>query len=126
MITSTEFIDSLLRRPVKEVQKDWGFERWFINDKENDLCYKELHIDSGKGFSNHFHDKKQEYFCVKSGRLWVRITDTANREKSSRHLDAGDILSLPRLVPHEVKAPLGDVVITEISTFHDDADSFRI
>tara|TARA_Y100000361_G_scaffold153719_1_gene176345 strand:- start:2016 stop:2387 length:372 start_codon:yes stop_codon:yes gene_type:complete len=112
-------------RNTKFVNKSWGSELWIVNDKENDYCGKILEIDPGKGTSLHFHSNKHETFFVLEGDLELTIIDTETCEPSLICLRKGDTFVLDRNVPHRLEAS-GGCKVMEISTFHEDSDSYRV
>lgn len=118
-------IEANKRSEYKEVQKDWGYEKWIVNDEKNNYCGKFLHLKKGEGFGRHFHLDKAETFYVGVGKVELSITDTKDRSVYKIILNEGDSYDIDRLVPHSVLA-LEDSTIIEFSTFHRDEDSYRI
>ena len=109
----------------KEVIKGWGKETWIVNSFEEDYCGKILTIDPGKSTSLHFHSNKHETFYLLEGSLELTIVDTENCEESLICLEPGDIYTINRNVPHRLESSIGCKII-EVSTFHEDNDSYRI
>jgi rfaE bifunctional protein nucleotidyltransferase chain/domain len=109
---------------MKFVPKGWGYEHWLVN---NDVyCGKKLFIHRGLRFSWHYHKVKHETFYVESGRCAVMHGNLDDIEVAAMStLEAGDRMEIPPLLRHQVLA-LQDTVIIEISTHHEDSDSYRI
>ena len=82
---------------AKKVDKDWGYEIWMANNEKENYCGKILYIKFGHSTSMHFHQKKH-----------------------------GEVFVLDRLMPHRLVPKGGDVKFVEISTFHEDSDSYRV
>jgi mannose-6-phosphate isomerase-like protein (cupin superfamily) len=108
--------------------KKWGLDNgigevWIVN---NDLyCLKILKFGAGKKFSNHFHWKKDETWYVTVGQLVLKSFDLKNGTEMQTTLNPGDIINIPPGNPHQLTAII-DSVIYEVSTKHDDSDSYRI
>jgi mannose-6-phosphate isomerase-like protein (cupin superfamily) len=115
---------------TKTVHKDWGSELWLANNKEHDYCGKILTINPGFSTSLHFHSNKHETFYILEGELEVVTVDTDTTEKSFYCLTAGDSFEINPLIPHRLCAntpgKAGRVKLIEISTFHEDSDSYRV
>jgi quercetin dioxygenase-like cupin family protein len=107
----------------KIVNKGWGRERWLCNNEE--YCGKLLEFDSGSKFSMHYHIKKRESFYVLKGFLVLTFFNLENADMKSQNLLEGQVIEIPRNVPHQIEAK-EDSVIIEISTHHEDSDSYRI
>lgn len=107
----------------KEVEKGWGSESWLCNNDE--YCGKLLYFMEGSEFSNHFHIKKRETFFVLTGELLFKYIDLETAEPMEQKISQGDSIEIPRCVPHQIKA-LTDATIIEVSTHHEDSDSYRI
>jgi mannose-6-phosphate isomerase-like protein (cupin superfamily) len=116
---------SALTKP-KIVDKDWGHEIWLTNNKEENYCGKILYIKDGRSTSMHFHSKKHETFYILEGNLDIEIIDTITTDKYTKTITSGDAFVLDRLVPHRLIPNGGDVKFVEISTFHEDSDSYRV
>lgn len=110
----------------KKVSKSWGYELWLANNKDNDYCGKILFIKERHSTSMHFHVNKHETFYVLEGMLKVEVihTDTATTEKHI--VIQGDTFEVDRAIPHKLVAMNGSVKFVEISTFHEDSDSYRV
>lgn len=105
------------------VEKGWGNEIVICNTSE--YCGKLLNFKAGSEFSNHFHIKKRETFYVLVGELVFKYFDLTNAKHMERVILAGNVIEIPRCVPHQVKA-IVDSTIIEVSTTHEDSDSYRI
>lgn len=111
-----------------EVLKKWGRERIIFNNKDLNLCIKELCLDASKRLyesSLHYHPIKDEVFIVQKGVILFReIVDNSIVE---RQLIPGDVVQLPRGKKHQFACGSDkDAVILEISTWHSDNDVVRV
>tara|TARA_B100000427_G_scaffold323043_1_gene325912 strand:- start:2152 stop:2508 length:357 start_codon:yes stop_codon:yes gene_type:complete len=111
---------------TKKVEKSWGHEIWLANNKEENYCGKILYVKEGKSSSMHFHSKKHESFYILEGTLCIHILDTETTETTPIYLEKGKSFEIGRLVPHKLEAFKGPVKFIEISTFHEDSDSYRV
>jgi len=106
------------RRPAI-IRKVWGHENVLVSEPEYTL--KELHVYAGKRCSLHYHQLKKETFLVQSG--LVRL------ERPGLNLDellkSGEQRTIMPMTPHRFSSVHGAVIL-EVSTFHDDADVFRL
>jgi len=111
----------------KKVKKEWGYEIWLANNKEENYCGKILYIKSGFSSSMHYHAEKHETFYILEGGLRVETIDTETAKRNTRVLKEGDTLEIQRFLPHQL-SPVGnsDVTFIEVSTFHKDSDSYRV
>lgn len=105
------------------VKKGWGYERIIVNNEE--YCGKILVFEKGFSFSCHYHILKQETWYVNKGRFNFWWIDTEKGEKLLRILEVGEVVTIPRGLPHQLEA-LEDGEIFEISTQHFDSDSYRV
>jgi quercetin dioxygenase-like cupin family protein len=103
--------------------KGWGEETWIINTDR--YCGKLLNFHPGARFSDHYHLVKDETWYVLRGRLQLSYYDLANADRLSRELMPGDVVHIPPGAPHQLLA-IEESVIIEVSTPHDEADSYRI
>jgi len=111
---------------MKDVKKDWGSETWLANNEKEDYCGKILYIKNGKSTSMHFHAKKHESFYILEGTLCIHIINTRTTEITAHYIKQGERFVMERFVPHKLEACEGPVNFIEISTFHEDNDSYRI
>ncbi|MFA6502903.1 MAG: cupin domain-containing protein [Candidatus Paceibacterota bacterium] len=103
--------------------KGWGEETWIINTDK--YCGKLLTFNKEASFSDHFHVNKDETWYVLEGKLELRYYNLANAEKKTAVLTKGDVVHIPPTKPHQLRALEASVII-EVSTPHDEADSYRI
>lgn len=98
-------------------EKVWGREFWIEN---NDLyCCKVLVLDAGRQCSLHSHKLKDETFLMLSGRLVMEIGDAVETMRP------GDFIRLRPDTVHRFRGVEPSVMV-EVSTHHDEADSYRI
>lgn len=116
------FIESYKLQALKTT-KGWGSETLICNNPY--FCGKILRFNKGNKFSSHFHVNKEEVFFVLNGSLNLTLIDTSNASKHTEVLKAGDIIEIPRHLPHQIEA-IEDCEIIEFSTHHEDADSYRV
>jgi mannose-6-phosphate isomerase-like protein (cupin superfamily) len=114
-----------MRTQAKHIDKEWGYEKWLANNKENNYCGKILHVNAGHGFSMHLHADKHETFYILSGSAKLEIINTKTTEISTIELNEGDCYVIDRLVPHRIEA-ITELDIIESSTYHRDEDSYRV
>jgi len=114
-----------LGKPAK-VNKQWGYEIWLINNKEENYCGKILYINEGCSTSMHFHANKHESFYILKGKLQIDILDTLTTKIHPKTLHEGEVFSLDRVIPHKLIAKDGPVKFVETSTYHEDSDSYRV
>lgn len=110
----------------KFVDKRWGYERWFANNKKEDYCGKELFIKEGCFTSMHYHKKKHEVFYILKGTLRLNTLDKESGTIYTGILETGTKFEVSRNVPHQLIADGGDVTLIEASTYHRDSDSYRV
>jgi len=115
-----------MRSSIKKVKKDWGYELWLVNNQKENYCGKILYINEGYKGSMHFHANKHETFYILEGKLKVETLNTETAKKTIYILEEGDTFVLDRLKPHQLIAHEGDVKFLEVSTFHEDSDSYRV
>ncbi len=101
----------------KIVEKPWGKEEWIAN---KEYCGKLITIKKSNQTSFHYHKKKNETFYVLEGKM--RISMNNGIEKI---LKKEDIMDIPTETLHCLEA-IEDCRILEISTHHDDTDSYRV
>jgi len=100
-----------------EVKKEWGKEIWMVN---NGLyCGKKLIINKGKRCSLHHHREKDETFYLDKGKILIEI---GKEEKIMRE---GEAVRIKPGTNHRYSG-LEDSVLIEISTHHEDSDSYRV
>jgi len=105
------------------VPKGWGDE---IIIENNDMyCGKLLRFKQGAKFSMHYHMIKDETWYVDKGEFIYRWIDTDTAETIEQHLKVGDTVRQRPGQPHQLEA-LTDGVVFEVSTHHEDTDSYRV
>jgi len=103
--------------------KGWGQEIILINTP--DYCSKMLCFREGGQGSLHFHNLKTETWYIEEGEIEFTWVDTEKGDHYTKVLRHGDMVHIPRLCPHQVRA-LTDARILEVSTSHHDSDSYRV
>ena len=113
---------------AKKVDKEWGYELWLANNEEEGYCGKLLYIKKGHSSSMHYHANKHETFYILKGKLELELIDTQSTQRTSIILEEGDTYVLDRFLPHRLAPASGEesVEFIEISTFHEDSDSYRV
>lgn len=126
----TDILDDFKPAPIlpirlvpKRVDKAWGYETWICNN--NEFCGKLLHFKKDSQFSCHSHHEKREVFEVVSGLIELMTIDQRDASQMIWVLKPGDVVEIPRFLPHQIKA-LEESDVREYSTTHRDEDSFRI
>ena len=105
------------------VPKGWGEE---IVIENNDMyCGKVLVFKEGCKFSMHYHMNKDETWYVEEGEFIYRWIDTEIGQINEDQLSEGDVVRQRPEQPHQIKA-LTDGRIFEVSTHHEDSDSYRV
>ena len=106
-----------------KVPKGWGEELIIVN---NELyCGKLLIFNKGCKFSMHYHMNKDETWFVYSGKYIYRYIDTRTADVKENALTPGDIVRQKPGQPHQLEA-MENGTIFEVSTYHDDNDSYRV
>lgn len=104
--------------------KGWGEEVWLINTDK--YCGKLLRFTKGGAmFSDHYHIEKDETWYVLEGSFEFRYYDLSNADRIIQKLGVGDVVRVTPKTPHQLVA-LEPGVIVEVSTHHEDSDSYRI
>ncbi len=101
----------------KVVEKPWGREEWIAN---REYCGKLITIKKSNQTSFHYHKKKRETFYVLEGRALISLNNGAEKL-----LEKGGIFDVSENTLHRLNA-LEDSKILEISTHHEDSDSYRV
>ena len=102
---------------------NWGEE---IIIENNDMyCGKVLVFNEGCKFSMHYHMNKDETWYVEEGEFIYRWIDTETAQIYEDQLSEGDVVRQRPGQPHQIKA-LTDGRIFEVSTHHEDSDSYRV
>lgn len=106
-----------------KVPKGWGEE--LIIENNELYCGKLLIFKKDCKFSMHYHMVKDETWYVQSGTFLYRFIDTRTADIVEIGLKTGDIVRQKPGQPHQLIA-CSDGVIFEVSTHHEDADSYRV
>lgn len=104
-----------ITKAFKIIDKVWGKEYWFVN--EGLYCCKFLEVYSGHFCSYHYHKKKHETFCLLEGGAIFFI--------NGQFIEDYEKIIIDREVKHSFFA-LKNSILMEISTHHEDKDSFRL
>lgn len=102
---------------MKKVDKDWGYEDIIIN---NELyCFKKIFVKKGHQCSVHWHRLKDEEFYIEYGNIVLELFGTSTNLKKGMSY---------RIRPNNVHrfTALEDTMIYEVSTHHEDSDSYRV
>ena len=105
------------------IPKGWGEE---IIIENNELyCGKILIFKQGCKFSMHYHMNKDETWWVEYGEFRYSFIDTEQARIQTIDLEEGDVVRQYPGQPHQLEA-ISNGRIFEISTHHEDSDSYRI
>jgi len=105
------------------VPKGWGEE--LIIENNEMYCGKLLIFKKGCKFSMHYHMNKDETWYVHSGTYIYRFINTENADLIEIKIIPENIVRQRPGQPHQLEA-LEDGTIFEVSTHHEDEDSYRI
>ncbi len=97
--------------------KVWGYEKWIENNDK--YCSKILVLNKGYQCSLHYHKNKDETFLILKGKVRVE----AGSEILT--MTAGNFIRILPGVKHRFGG-LEDSEILEISTHHEESDSYRV
>ena len=103
-------------KDIKKVSKVWGEELWMANTEL--YCGKKLILMKGKRCSLHKHKNKDETFYIDKGKVLMEVGD------ETKVIEKGDVVRIKPNIKHRFSG-LSDSVIIEISTHHEDSDSYR-
>jgi quercetin dioxygenase-like cupin family protein len=108
----------------KHVPKSWGWEEWIVNNEH--YCGKFLFVAKDKYCSYHYHKLKTETFTIVQGGVVLRYSyqDDIN-QAAFIILDKGQTFHIPVGLRHRFIG-IEDSLILEISTHHEDSDSYRV
>lgn len=109
-------------KPAEIHHKKWGYEEWIANTPL--YCGKRLILNKGWRCSMHHHKVKDETFFIDSGLVLIEWSTPDRTNVRSFVLSSGDTF---RVQPGEWHRFTGltDAVIFEVSTHHEDDDSYR-
>jgi len=102
---------------VKKVDKVWGYEKWIENNEK--YCSKLLVLNKGYQCSMHYHKNKDEVFLVLSGHVRLEL------DGKVIHMREGNFQRVMPGQKHRFRG-VEDSEILEVSTHHDDVDSYRL
>lgn len=108
----------------KRVEKGWGHELWIHNDK--DYCGKILVFEENSKFSMHYHVLKDETWYVIDGEIALTTIDKDTTERHIIELRPGDVIEIPKGLPHQLETGSRGARVMEVSTEHFEFDSYRI
>ncbi|MCK9458478.1 MAG: cupin domain-containing protein [Proteobacteria bacterium] len=100
---------------IKLVEKVWGNEVWLVN---REYCGKFLNLKKGFKCSLHCHHIKDETFIIMDGKVLMEV------DGQIRTMGPMDIQTIEPHQKHRFTG-LEDSKILEISTHHEDSDSYR-
>lgn len=106
-----------------KVPKGWGEE--LIIENNELYCGKLLIFKKGCKFSMHYHMNKDETWYVHRGRFLYRWIDTQTAELHEEGIVPGNVVRQKPGQPHQLEAIEGGVIF-EVSTHHEDSDSYRV
>ncbi len=101
----------------EEHKKIWGKEIWMVNT--NLYCGKILYITPGKMSSIHHHKNKDETFYVLKGRIFIEVDGV------KKVFEEGGSLRIIPNIKHRFGGLGEENIMVEISTHHEDEDSYR-
>lgn len=109
--------------PSEMVDDDhaWGFEVRLVN--EDEYCCKLLaFIEPGVTGSFHYHANKKETFILLSGVVYIR---ESRLDISTTTREYGATFTVKPGERHSIEAVGGPALILEVSTHHEDDDTYR-
>ncbi len=103
---------------VAEIHKKiWGREEWLANTEK--YCGKILTLKPGFACSYHYHKNKDETFFVLKGKVYMKV------EGREMVLNKGESIRINPNEKHQFASLSGTSKIIEISTHHEESDSYR-
>ena len=103
-------------------QQDLGEDRDLVKKVET---VKILYFGQDKRLSLHFHAKKEEIFVCAMGQIDIEVI-SPNGDRMYDTLMTGDRCFIPKNTPHRMWGRARNNILVEISTLHEDSDSYRI
>jgi len=97
------------------VEKVWGSEEWIVNRQ---YCGKFLNLKKSYRCSMHHHKNKDETFFILKGKVLMEV------DGKTKIMNIGDSQLIEPNQKHRFTG-LKDSRILEISTHHEDGDSYR-
>lgn len=113
-------IDRLILHKNIEIDIDhiWGYEVRMVNNEK--YCGKLLVLTNSDISSLHYHKDKTETFIILAGRVELVLGDVV------MEFVAGDKSTIYPGTNHRFKAITRRALILEVSTHHEDSDTYRI
>jgi mannose-6-phosphate isomerase-like protein (cupin superfamily) len=112
---------------AKEFRKKlWGSEVWVLNNEH--YCLKILTLKKQHSCSLHYHKEKNESFFINEGKVYIEYKDMKNQlenEIKAAILVPGDRIDLSAYTLHRFVGLDDYNGMFEISTHHEDSDSYR-
>ena len=102
---------------VEMVPKLWGYEKWLENNDK--YCCKLLSLKKGYQCSLHKHKIKDEMFFIIQGHVRLEVG------KKVMHMLPGSFVRITSGILHRFRG-IEDSIIIEVSTHHEDSDSYRV
>ena len=103
---------------IKVVNKIWGSEEWLVNRKM--YCAKYLYLKHGYQCSLQYHKEKDETFYCLEGLVKLEVDNKVYT------LAKGQQFHIPKTVIHRFTPVTKTAKILEISTHHEDSDTYRL
>ena len=114
------------KRYGQVVNKSWGNEIRIVDNEDNNYSGKLLNINQNESTGIHFHSKKHKTFYVLTGTLHIEITEPESAERMNYSVDSEETFEIEQNVAHRIYAKDSGVTVIEVSTYHDNADVFRV
>ena len=108
---------------MRVVAKRWGRETWLVNNEM--YCGKFLELYQDKETSLHMHREKHETFYCMAGSFKITIHNADEDATEIEEMEPGAVLEIPPYTYHKIKGLDDHNVLLEISTHHEDSDSYR-
>ena len=109
---------------IHRADKLWGHEEWLVNTEK--YCSKILYIKHGYLVSYHYHKIKDETFYILNGAVRMMIADRPDSEMRTIQLNEKDQIRIYPNMPHSFESLTDDSRILEVSTHHEEEDSYRL
>ena len=102
---------------TEEHKKAWGKEVWMANTEK--YCGKLLYVEKARISSIHYHKNKDETFYVLKGKIFMEVDSVKSVMKE------GDSLRIKPGIKHRFGGLGEENIMIEISTHHEEDDSYR-
>jgi mannose-6-phosphate isomerase-like protein (cupin superfamily) len=109
---------------ARHIPKGWGYELIIANN--GDYCGKILHVEKGKKCSMHFHVNKHETFYIVRGCIIMRLIRKDGSQEEFEMITGAVLEIHPGLMHQFESLPYTDTDIVEVSTTHENSDSYRV